>query len=205
MVHRTEGNKIGRITTAGVITEFPIPAGCSCQDITLGPDGALWFAETGVGKIGRITTAGVFTEFAIPTAGSTPFGIASGPDGALWFTDYANNIGRLSLPPYLQVSPSSDLITSGPKGGPFSPTSFNYQLASTSGSVNYSISGIPSWLNASFTSGTVTTSPVTVTFSLINVGSLTPGTYAATIAFTNLDTGQGTRTGPRRSTSIRQD
>ena len=40
-------NKIGRITTTGVITEFPVPRGSSSNllGITAGPDGALWFAE----------------------------------------------------------------------------------------------------------------------------------------------------------------
>ena len=38
---------IGRITTAGVITEFPIAAGEAPSGITSGPDGALWFALAG--------------------------------------------------------------------------------------------------------------------------------------------------------------
>jgi virginiamycin B lyase len=187
------GDKIGRITTGGVFSEFPIPTkGSNSEGIAVGPDGALWFAEAVPnGKIGRITTGGAVTEFALPAVGGLPFGVTSGPDGGLWFTDYANNIGRFAA---LQVSPATNIAPSGPQGGPFSPTSFSYQLASTTGTNNYSISAIPSWLNASFTSGTATTSPVTVTFSLINVGSLTAGTYAATIAFTNSDTGLGTQT-----------
>jgi probable HAF family extracellular repeat protein len=91
----------------------------------------------------------------------------------------------------LQVSPASNIAASGPMGGSFTPTSFSYKLSSTSGSVGYFISGIPTWLNASFTSGTVTTTPVAVTFSLMNVGSLNPGTYNATITFTNSTNGQG--------------
>src|SRR5215203_2454606 len=39
------GDKIGRITTAGVITEFPLPTAGSPRGITTGPDGALWFTE----------------------------------------------------------------------------------------------------------------------------------------------------------------
>ncbi len=40
----TLNNKIGRITTAGVITEYTIPvASSSPQGITSGPDGSLWF------------------------------------------------------------------------------------------------------------------------------------------------------------------
>jgi hypothetical protein len=61
-------------------------------------------------------------------------------------------------------------------------------------SVNYSITGIPTWLNGNFTSGTATTTPVTVTFSLINVGRLRPKIYTATISFTNTSNGQGTTT-----------
>src|SRR5712691_6897428 len=34
---------IGRITTSGAITEFPIPQGSQPEGITLGPDGNLWF------------------------------------------------------------------------------------------------------------------------------------------------------------------
>ena len=73
----TEGqtNKIGRITTSGVITEYPLPDPMSIPyAITAGPDGALWFTEFGNGKIGRITTAGVITEFVLPT-GNEPDGL----------------------------------------------------------------------------------------------------------------------------------
>src|SRR5215470_3620690 len=48
-------NKIGRIDTAGNITEFAVPTVSSFpQGITAGPDNALWFTETYPGKIGRI-------------------------------------------------------------------------------------------------------------------------------------------------------
>lgn len=79
-------SKIGRITTAGAITEFTLPASTIPHSITAGPDGALWFTESGADKIGRITTAGVITEFALASPGSSPYSITSGPDGALWFT-----------------------------------------------------------------------------------------------------------------------
>ena len=48
------GNKISRITPAGVINEFPIPGGFDePQGITTGPDGNLWF--TLLNKIGRLS------------------------------------------------------------------------------------------------------------------------------------------------------
>jgi hypothetical protein len=143
---------------------------------------------------GRTRRSGVITEFPVPTANSYPTGITAGADGAIWFTENnANKIGRLVLPA-LQVSPTTNIVASGTKGGPFSPTSFQYQLTATVGSANYAISGIPIWLNANFTTGTATTSPVTVTFSLINVGNLAPGPYMATIAFTNTSYGLGNTT-----------
>jgi hypothetical protein len=94
----------------------------------------------------------------------------------------------------LQVSPATNIAASGIQGQLFSPTSFNYQLTSTSGSVNYSISGVPPWLIANFTSGTVPP-PVTVTFSL-NACGLSPGTYPATITFTD------TSSGPTRTATL---
>jgi hypothetical protein len=41
-----DGNKIGRITTDGLITEYPLPTAKSFPvGITAGPDGALWFTD----------------------------------------------------------------------------------------------------------------------------------------------------------------
>jgi len=54
--YRIPGNKIGRITTSGTITEFPLPTpGSKPQGIALGPDGAIWFTEQGVDRIGRLS------------------------------------------------------------------------------------------------------------------------------------------------------
>ncbi len=91
----TLGNKIGRISTSGVSTDYLLPIANSYPEgITAGPDGALWF--TAGANIGRITIAGAITEYAIPS-GQGGAGITAGPDGALWFTeDYGNQIGRIT-------------------------------------------------------------------------------------------------------------
>jgi streptogramin lyase len=72
------------------------------EGITAGPDGALWFTNSGIpslhaaGSIGRITTGGVVTGYTGPGI-SNPDGITAGPDGALWFTNETNNsIGRIT-------------------------------------------------------------------------------------------------------------
>jgi len=63
------GNRIGRITPTGVVTEFSagISEGSAPNGITAGPDGNLWFTESDASRIGRITPSGVVSEFP-PTA-----------------------------------------------------------------------------------------------------------------------------------------
>jgi hypothetical protein len=96
----------------------------------------------------------------------------------------------------LQVTPATNIASSGPQGGPFSPASFSYTLSASSGSVNFSISGVPNWLTPSSTSGTASSSGTTVLFTVnVNANSLTANTYTTTITFTNTATGQAqTRT-----------
>ena len=92
------GNRIGRITTYGAVTEYVIPTANSGPiGITAGSDGALWFTENSANKIGRITTSGVITEYPVRTSGGGPVGITAGPDGAIWFTESgANKVGRIT-------------------------------------------------------------------------------------------------------------
>jgi streptogramin lyase len=91
------GNKIGRITPSGTITEFPIPTPESQPvSIVTGPDGNLWFAEQDSTKIGRITPTGTITEFPLPSYDGEPRAIAAGPDGNLWFAMDNGDIGRIT-------------------------------------------------------------------------------------------------------------
>jgi streptogramin lyase len=92
-------NRIGRMTTGGVLSEFSAGAHDKPTGITAGPDGNVWYTTTGKGgAIGRITPAGTVTEFTTGlTTNSSPQDIALGPDGNLWFTEAASNrIGRIT-------------------------------------------------------------------------------------------------------------
>ncbi len=90
-------DRVGRITMAGEITEFPIPAGSEPLHIAAGPDGALWLTAPGRNRIGRMATDGSYTEFPIPSSDAEPSGITAGPDGAMWFTEaFRNQIGRIT-------------------------------------------------------------------------------------------------------------
>lgn len=117
--------KIGVITTSGVYsTETPIPSALGgAEDIAIGPDAAVWFAEPLVNKIARAGAAAGggfnFTEYDIPTAASVPTMLVAGPDGNLWFTEQnGNRIGRLTpnaspSPMLAAVLPSSRSVTVG--------------------------------------------------------------------------------------------
>ena len=89
------GDRIGRITPSGQLTELPLPPGSRPAGITADAQGNIWFAEQGSGKIGRIDAAGNPTEFTLP-AGAVPDQIAAAADGRLWFTQvvYAPDPGH---------------------------------------------------------------------------------------------------------------
>jgi streptogramin lyase len=119
-------NFIGRITPAGVITEFPIPTrGSMPAGIALGPEGDMWFTESGVAEVGRITVAGSISELKVPSAGKALKNIALGPDGNMWFAEntYADALGRItpagavtSFAPISRSGGFPSSITIGPEG-----------------------------------------------------------------------------------------
>lgn len=91
-----EGNlSIGRITTAGALTEYP--AGVQPNGLTKGPDGSIWFTSASSDQIGQITLTGLVTLFDLPS-GTRGVGITLGPDGALWMCTTNNTITRAQVP-----------------------------------------------------------------------------------------------------------
>jgi sugar lactone lactonase YvrE len=92
-----DSDKIGRITTAGQITEFPLPDTNDIEGIAAGADGNLWFTEPGQNRIGRITPSGLVTAFPIGNGNPSPRGITAGPDGNVWYVEYYTSyIGRVT-------------------------------------------------------------------------------------------------------------
>jgi len=121
---RTKGIRHLALTgtfTHGLVTVYTDPTISGPLGITAGPDGALWFTDSGNNSIGRITTAGVVSDYTDPSI-LNPGGITAGPDGALWFTNYGNNsIGRITtagvISSYTDPSiPEAGPITTGPDG-----------------------------------------------------------------------------------------
>lgn len=131
--------------------------------LALGANGHHLYGTTAVG--GNSTNC--------PAAGGLPSGCGT--------------VFEVSTVPALQVSPATDIVVSAAKDGA-TPSPFSYELSATFESVHFSISGVPSWLNASFTSGTATTSPLSVTFDFEKLRALGCGTYHATLHFKNTGT-----------------
>jgi len=96
---------IGRITTKGVWSEYPIASWDALPGgIVAGPDGAMWFAERHANAIGRITKAGKIAEYPLPHAGGGPTEIVLGRDRKLWFTETDGD--RIGC-----IDPATDRIT----------------------------------------------------------------------------------------------
>jgi virginiamycin B lyase len=100
---------IGRITTDGKVDFFPLPdPDFVPRDLARGPDGTVWFFETGESsdgkrverRIGRIDTTGSITEHSLGKVSARYLAtdsIARGADGAMWFTDSAvGRVGRIT-------------------------------------------------------------------------------------------------------------
>jgi virginiamycin B lyase len=112
---------IGRITTAGSLTEYRVPGNAGPYDIAAGPDGALWFTDLGA-KLWRVTTDGQFTAYPVP-GNALPTGITAGPDGAMWFIA---PFGRITMTGQITEFPTAvgfNSIVTGPDGALWSPWS----------------------------------------------------------------------------------
>jgi virginiamycin B lyase len=85
--------EIGRITTAGVISEYATSG--PANSVAVGPDGAVWFVIPTENLIGRIDIHTHAIE-TFPSGGSGPGNITLGPDNALYIGDnFTSSIERL--------------------------------------------------------------------------------------------------------------
>ena len=120
--HRDGNNAMGRITTAGAVSNSPSAASSPARTrTTAGPDGALSSPRSATSSIGRITTCGAVSKYTAQPR-TTAFGITGGPDGALWFTN--NSDQRSGGSPPAARSPNSPFRrrTAIPPSLPAAPT-----------------------------------------------------------------------------------
>jgi hypothetical protein len=104
-----------------------------------------------------------------------------------------NLIDALAMPPdALRCTPATGFASSGHAGGPFSVTSQTFLLTNSgTSSLDWSLTGLPPWLDASLTGGTLSPSDsVTVMVNLNSASSnLLAGVYAANLALADLTSG----------------
>ncbi len=118
------------------------------------------------------------------------------------FTNRTNNNGTTSRAvnlavngiPFLSVSPTNNISSSGPTGGPFSPPNQAYVLTNSgSASLTWSATKTQPWLSLSATNGTLAVGAVTTVTASINsnANTLAVGSYSDTVTFNNLTNGNG--------------
>src|SRR5207302_1976059 len=180
--------KVGSITAAATPTVAEYPTGTTTAaptDITVGPDGRMWFTEQGAPSfIGRADANGAnVTETAVTTTANTKHGhIAVGPDGNIWFTEQntatgGGKVARLLVQPTVSITPD--------------PVTFSTAIGTT-GTMT---------VTATATGGgaaTVTAVSVTPTASFgvtNNCSVLTPTSPSCTMSVTFSPTSAGTVTG----------
>ena len=88
--------RIRHVTEAGALTGFTTGAVNDPTDLTMGPDGRLWFTSEDNGLVSRMNpTTGAMTSFDHPQV-VAPGEIVEGPGGDLWFTNQAGGrFGRV--------------------------------------------------------------------------------------------------------------
>ena len=139
---------IGRITTAGAMTLYPLPDGSSIAAITAGPDGNVWFTDDysdpntskGAEYIGRITPRGQIKKFNLQAKDVTLSGITTGPDHNLWFTGEKDQgspngipfIGRITTRGQVQVF---DFPPGKDPGGSYGPSPATSPISGPDGTI----------------------------------------------------------------------
>jgi streptogramin lyase len=161
---------IGRITTAGSYTSYPVPTSARAvpglDAITVGPNGNMWFTETAVNRIGEITprAAGpAIHEFALPAADHLAQGVGSsitsadtisaGPGNDIWFTEQGSNaIGVMGTSgalvskftvPNSNLNPTPYGITEGPDSTMWFTENAANQVASITAQGKISVYPLP--------------------------------------------------------------
>jgi streptogramin lyase len=118
---------IGRITPAGLLTEFTtgLPPMAMPETLTAGADGNMWFTDKQAGAIGRVTPDGTIKEFSTNKVGSMPTESTLGADGNVWFSDPGGvpAVGRVTpdgtVTEFMQglnANADPDPMTLGPDG-----------------------------------------------------------------------------------------
>ncbi len=153
------GERIGRITMAGEITQYAVPkvevdgvmTAPAPYGIATGAEGEIWFTEFAANQIARINPAnGQVSTFGLPAEAAHPLNIALGPDSNLWFTEFGDQgagqtIGRIT--PGGEISQyATPALESGPVGIAPGPDGNMWFTESSKGQIGHVGTGAPAAL-----------------------------------------------------------
>jgi hypothetical protein len=117
--------------------------------------------------------------------------------GYLWLTNVTSGIGHsrlftLQITDPLAIIPTNGFSAAGPVGGPFNVTGQNFVLTNLgAGSINWSLTGFPSWLSVTSSNGTLAAfGTTTLAVSLNSNSALLPAAiYTANLTLADTTTG----------------
>jgi hypothetical protein len=128
---------------------------------------------------------------------------AGGYSDTVSFTNTTNGLGTTSRavaltvtaqPGALSVTPAAEFTSTGPAGGPFTPSSQAYTLQNTGGSsIDWTAAKSETWTTVSSASGTLASGATTTVTLSVNswANALSGGTYTDQVTFTNTTNGTG--------------
>jgi hypothetical protein len=149
-------------------------------EVITDPDMNAWYYSSTGGEIGDLCRM----DREIFTINGTLYEIQ---------TEYDNRthgcVSSVPLPSGgFHVSPATDIVASGPEGGPFAPSSFFYHIEAPKG-LEWGILPLPYWMSAVLVGGE---GPANIWIDVSpNAKSLPPGTYSSWISFSTKLNGAG--------------
>ncbi len=174
-----------------------------------------WSASCSMAFITLSSTGGTLAAGANTTVTASLNSTANGYPAATWsgsviFNNTTNASGDTTRPVTLavgsgggggsaamSVTPNSDLASTGPVGGPFTPGSLNYTIANIgTADMTFTVSADQTWVSIFAPTATLSagTSWGTIVQFDASANSLAAGTYTANVAFTNTTNGVGNAT-----------
>jgi streptogramin lyase len=100
----TGSGGIGRVTTSGIASTFPLPINTYPNGISVGPHNALWYGSVFDNLVSYVTTGGAYgPNYPLPAGTNYPVFSVMGPDGNEYFV--LNGSGKVA-----QVSPAGAVL-----------------------------------------------------------------------------------------------
>jgi hypothetical protein len=169
------------------------PPGTLQAEVTLMPGGG---SQTGS------TRWGDYSSMNVDPVDDCTFWYTNEYYAATASVNWRTRIGTFKMPDCgpvggLSVTPTTGLTSSGPQGGPFSPSSLVYMLTNTGGApIDWTLSKTQNWTDPTSGAGFLAAgASTTVTVSInANANLLAPGNYVDTFTFTNTTNGVGNTT-----------